>query len=83
MPWVEIGEWGFDTDHVTTVHRYAVEDGSRSKFRKTVTDVLLCWGQTITLEADEALVFLDEWASLPEGGRRAWPTSVRPGRQTG
>jgi hypothetical protein len=71
MPWIDIGEWGFDTDHVTAVHRHPATDEKSAERARTVTDVYLSWGPVITLEDDEAAEFLDRWASPPGESHRA------------
>jgi hypothetical protein len=71
MPWIDAGEWGFDTDHVTAVHRHPAPAGTTGEGARTVTDVYLDSGAVITLEAHEAAEFLDRWASPPGESRRA------------
>jgi hypothetical protein len=71
MPWIDVGEWGFNTDHITAVHRHPAHAGTRESAR-TVTDIYFDSGVVISLEADEAAEFLERWAD-PPGERHRIP----------
>jgi hypothetical protein len=76
MPWIDVGEWAFDTDDVASVRRSFTAHGSPTGGPWTVADVTLSWGPRITLEGREAVRFLEEWSACTGSGWGA------PGRRS-